>query len=70
LRTEPSRCRFDRLGHSQALTTVYHLRHDGTLYQDLGPSHFDAINRDRAAKSLVRRVNALGFDVDVRPVAA
>ena len=52
------------------LTTVYHLLRDGTLYQDLGPSHFDAINRDRAAKSLVRRLNALGFDVDVRPVAA
>ncbi len=52
------------------LTTVYHLLRDGTVYEDLGASHFDAINRDRAAKSLVRRLNALGFDVDVRPAAA
>jgi transposase len=52
------------------LTTVYHLLRDGTVYQDLGPGHFDALNRDRAAKSLVRRLQALGFDVDVRPAAA
>jgi transposase len=52
------------------LTTVYHLLRDGTLYHDLGPGHFDTINRDRAAKSLVRRLNALGFEVDVRPAAA
>jgi hypothetical protein len=52
------------------LTSVYHLLRDGTVYQDLGASHFDTINRDRAAKSLVRRLRALGFDVDVRPAAA
>ena len=52
------------------LTTVYHLLRDGTLYQDLGPGHFDSINRDRAAHSLVRRLKALGFDVGVRPPAA
>ncbi len=52
------------------LTTVYHLLRDGTVYEDLGTGHFDAINRDRAAKSLVRRLQALGFDVDVRPAAA
>jgi transposase len=52
------------------LTTVYHLLRDGTVYQDLGSNHFDRLNRDRAAKSLVRRLQALGFDVDVRPAAA
>ena len=52
------------------LTTVYHLLRDGTVYEDLGLNHFDAINRDRAAKSLVRRLQALGFAVDVRPAAA
>jgi transposase len=51
------------------LTTVYHLLRDGTVYQDLGPGHFDGINRDRAAKSLVRRLQALGFAVEVRPAA-
>jgi len=51
------------------LTTVYHLLRDGTVYQDLGPGHFDGINRDRAAKSLVRRLEALGFAVEVRPAA-
>lgn len=52
------------------LTTVYHLLRDGAVYQDLGPGHFDTLHRDRAAKSLVRRLQALGFDVDVRPAAA
>ncbi len=51
------------------LTTVYHLLRDGTVYQDLGPGHFDGTNRDRAAKSLVRRLQALGFAVEVRPAA-
>jgi transposase len=51
------------------LTTVYHLLRDGTVYQDLGTGHFDTLNRDRAAKSLVRRLQALGFAVDVRPAA-
>ena len=52
------------------LTTVYHLLRDGTVYEDLGAGHFDAVNRDRAAKSLVRRLKALGFEVDVRTAAA
>jgi transposase len=52
------------------LTTTFHLLRDGTVYQDLGPAYFDSLNRDRAAKSLVRRLQALGFDVDVRPTAA
>jgi hypothetical protein len=52
------------------LTTVYHLLRDGTVYQDLGTGHFDTLNRDRAAKSLVRRLQALGFAVEVRPAAA
>jgi hypothetical protein len=52
------------------LATAYHLLRDGTVYQDLGMSHFDNMNRDRAAKSLVRRLQALGFEVDVRPAAA
>jgi transposase len=51
------------------LTTAYHLLRDGTVYQDLGTGHFDSLNRERAAKSLVRRLQALGFEVDVRPAA-
>jgi hypothetical protein len=51
------------------LTTVYHLLRDGTVHQDLGTGHFDTLNRDRAAKSLVKRLQALGFAVEVRPAA-
>jgi transposase len=51
------------------LTTAYHLLRDGTAYQDLGPRHFDQLHRDRTANNLVRRLEALGFDVDLRTVA-
>jgi transposase len=51
------------------LTTAYHLLRDGSAYQDLGPLHFDQLHRDRTAKNLVRRLQALGFDVDLTTAA-
>ncbi len=51
------------------LTTAYHLLRDGTAYQDLGPHHFDKARADRTAKSLVRRLEALGFEVELRKAA-
>ena len=29
------------------LTAIYHMLKDGTRYQDLGPNHFDACNKER-----------------------
>jgi hypothetical protein len=65
-RAEESHRRCRRLEPNDSLSPA----RDGTVYQDLGMSHFDSLNRDRAAKSLVRRRQALGFEVDARPAAA
>ncbi len=43
---------------------------DGTLYQDLGPDHFDKHAKDKATKRLVRRLTELGYQVELKTTAA
>jgi transposase len=52
------------------LTAAYHMLKDGTLYQDLGASHFDNRDKGKQALRLVHRLQTLGFSVQVTPVAA
>jgi len=51
------------------LTAAYYMLRDGTHFQDLGPDHFDKLHQKRAVNGLVRRLKALGFDVELRPAA-
>lgn len=52
------------------LTAVYHMLRDGAEYQDLGPNHFDRLdNKERAAQRLARRIEALGYHVELRDAA-
>jgi hypothetical protein len=43
---------------------------DGVDYRDLGHDYFDRIDKEKAAKRLVRRLNNLGYDVDLKVLAA
>ena len=52
------------------LTAAYHMLRDGTAFEDLGPDHFDRQDRTKAAQRLARRLEQLGFVVDLRPAAA
>lgn len=52
------------------LTAVFHILTDGTFYENLGPSHFNHVDRAKASARLVRRLHLLGFDVQLRDVAA
>lgn len=52
------------------LTAVYFMLRDGTAYQDLGGQYFDQIDRPRAAKSYVRRLERLGYHVTLTETAA
>lgn len=52
------------------LTAAYHLLKDGTLYQDLGPSHFDKRDKGKQAKRLVNRLQSLGFAVQISSMPA
>lgn len=52
------------------LTAAYHMMKDGTLYQDLGPNHFDNRAKGKHVLLLVNRLQNLGFTVQITPVAA
>jgi transposase len=46
---------------------VYHLLRDRGTYQDLGGNYFDEHNRQMVQKHLVRRLERLGFQVELQP---
>jgi transposase len=52
------------------LTAAYHMLQNGVFYQDLGPEHFNRTGRDGQAKRLVKRLQNLGFAVEITPIAA
>lgn len=51
------------------LTAVYHMLDKGVAYHDLGPHHFDRLDKTRAINRLVRRLNELGCNVQVQRAA-
>ncbi len=52
------------------LTAAYHMLKDGTFYQDLGADHFDRRSKGAATKRLIARLQRLGYEVALAPVAA
>jgi transposase len=52
------------------LTAVYHMLKNGTFYQDLGPDHFNRRSKTTQTQRLVRRLEHLGYAVDIKPLAA
>lgn len=51
------------------LLAAYFILRDGVDYKDLGPTYLDDLNRERTAQKLAKRIERLGFDVDLRPAA-
>jgi transposase len=43
---------------------------DGTLYQDLGPNHFDNRAKGKQVLRLINRLQNLGFAAQITPVTA
>jgi transposase len=52
------------------LTAIYHMLKNGTLYQDLGANHFDNRAKGKHILQLVKRLQNLGFEVQITPQAA
>lgn len=52
------------LGHT-ILVAVYHMLADGTLHEDLGADYLDRLDKRRTSNQLIRRLNSLGFDVQL-----
>src|SRR5712671_4335865 len=51
------------------LTAAYHMLKNGTLYQDLGPDHFDRRAKAVQTRRLVTRLHNLGYAVQITPLA-
>jgi transposase len=51
------------------LTAAYHMLRDGAEFHELGGNYFNQLNRDAAARRLTRRLQQLGFAVELRPAA-
>jgi transposase len=52
------------------LTLIYHMLKDGTFYTDLGPDHFDRLDKKHQTSRLVRRLKELGYAVQIEPIPA
>jgi hypothetical protein len=52
------------------LTAAWHMLKNGTFYEDLGPNHFDNQAKSKHALRLVRRLQNLGYAVEITPRAA
>jgi len=57
------------VGH-KILVAVCHMLRRGGVFADLGADHLNRVDKHRTAKRLVRRLDALGYDVMLRPKAA
>jgi transposase len=51
------------------LHAIYHMIQNDVDYRDLGADHFNRFDRERAAKSLRRRLEKLGYTVELRKAA-
>ena len=52
------------------LVAVFHMLQRAVPFADLGADYLDRVDKYRTAKRLVRRLDALGYDVMLRPKAA
>jgi transposase len=52
------------------LTAAYHILRDSITYTDLGADHFTRRDKKHAVRRLQRRIEDLGFAVEIRPTTA
>ncbi|MCY3021344.1 MAG: IS110 family transposase, partial [Planctomycetota bacterium] len=57
------------VAHSM-LVTIYHMLNRHAAYADLGPAHFDRRESKRNTQNLVRRLEAMGYNVTLAPKMA
>lgn len=51
------------------LTAIYYILRDGVEYRDLGPNYLDTIDRTRLSRHLVRRLENMGYHVELKGAA-
>lgn len=57
------------VGHS-LLVTGYHMITKNRDYQDLGNNYFDERNKEAVKRRMVKRLEQLGYHVELKPIAA
>jgi len=57
------------IGH-KILIAAYHLLATGAPYRDLGPTYLDGLDKRHTTRTLVRRLERLGYDVTIAPKVA
>jgi len=55
---------------SSMLTAIYHMLRDHVPYRELGPDYLQQRDKDKLAERLIRKLQRLGVEVEVRPTAA
>lgn len=55
------------VAHSM-LVSAYQMAKTGEAYRDLGPNHFDRLRPQHAAKHLLKRLQLLGYRVELSPL--
>jgi transposase len=51
------------------LTAIYHMLRDGVGYRELGADHFDKRDKTKTIQRLVRKLNSLGCEVEIKHAA-
>ena len=51
------------------LTAIYYILRDGVEYRGLGPNYFDTLNRSKLTNRLVRRLQNMGYQVQISEAA-
>jgi hypothetical protein len=54
------------VGHT-LLVIVYHMLKTGACYPDLGPDFFEKLKPEQYRRYLVKRLESLGYDVELKP---
>lgn len=52
----------------QLLVILFHILRDGTVYQELGATHYDQKNKPKLTGKLVERLQRLGYSVTLQPI--
>lgn len=52
------------------LTAAYHMLCHGTLYQDLGATHFEKYAKGKQLQKIINRLKNLGYNAQITPLAA
>ena len=68
---------YQRLGGKKAitavaasmLTAIYFILRDGVDYNELGANHFDRLDQKKTITRLTRRLEQLGYAVELKPAA-